>query len=280
MKNKLFMILLLFSGLFAEQGDLFIIGGGERPVSMIKYLISISGSENSNIIVIPNASGDPEDVAKYQVNQFLENGAGQASYVYALGEMLNADSVVQKIEKATCIFFSGGDQRRLTKELLNTKLLKKINEKWQNGCVISGTSAGAAVMSELMITGDELKNKDKKKSFITIEPENIQLTQGFGFVKNAIIDQHFIARKRQNRLISVVLEHSELLGIGIDESTAIQVKNNGVLKVVGKNSVMIFDATKSKNITTDMNNNYSASNIKMHILTSGQYFDMKKRKMK
>ena len=270
---------ILISTLYAQTGDLFIIGGGKRPDSMINHLVKLSGGIKSHIIVIPNASGDPIDVAKYQINQFLEHGAGSAEYIYAKDEMVNADSIINKINNATCIFFSGGDQRKLTTDLLNSKLLNEIYKKWKNGCVISGTSAGAAVMSKLMITGDESKN-ESKYPFITIEPENIVLTTGFGFVKKAIIDQHFIKRNRQNRLISVILEHPELLGIGIDESTAIQLHENGVFEVVGENSVMIFDAYKSKDISIDSNNNYSASNIKIHLLTNGQRFDMKKRKVK
>lgn len=279
LRVTMFLLILFTINLHAQTGDLFIIGGGNRPDYMINHLVELSGGAKSHIIVIPNASGDPIDVGEYQVNQFLEHGAGSAEFVLAKGEMVNADSVINKINNATCIFFSGGDQRKLTADLFNSKLLDKIYKKWKNGCIISGTSAGAAVMSELMITGDEKKNKSKY-SFTTIEPGNVVLSRGFGFVKKAIIDQHFIKRNRQNRLISVTLEHPLLLGIGIDESTAIQVHENGIFEVVGENSVMIFDAKKSKKITTDANNNYSASNIKMHILTNGQKFDLNKRKLK
>ncbi|MFP4548695.1 MAG: cyanophycinase [Fidelibacterota bacterium] len=275
----LLILFLIPINLCAQTGDLFIIGGGNRPASMINHLVELAGGEQSHVIVIPNASGDPIDVAEYQTNQFLEHGAGCAEYIFAKNNAVNADSSLAKIDKATCIFFSGGDQRRLTADLLDSKLLAKIKEKWRQGCVISGTSAGAAVMSELMITGDEKLNKSKY-SFITIEPGNVIMTPGFGFVKKAIIDQHFIKRNRQNRLISVVLENPGLLGIGIDESTAIQVHEDGTFEVVGENSVMIFDAKEAQNIQTDDRNNYSASNIKMHLLINGQKFDMSKGKVK
>ena len=265
--------------LHAQTGDLFIIGGGNRPASMINRLVEISGGNKAHVVVIPNASGDPIDVAEYQANQFLEHGAGSAHYIFAKGDTLNADSTISKLDNASCIFFSGGDQRRLTADLLDTKFLDKIYAKWHQGCVISGTSAGAAIMSELMITGDEKKN-ESKYPFITIEPDNYILSEGFGFVKLAIIDQHFIKRNRQNRLLAVTLEHPELLGIGIDESTAIQMHTDNTFEVVGENSVLIYDATKAKNISTDKNNNFSASNIKLHLLTNGQKFDIKKRKVK
>ncbi len=282
MMKKSFLILLILiiaHLLLGAEGELFIIGGGKRPSSMIKHLVALAGGEQSHIIVIPNASGAPIEVAEYQVNQFLENGAGAADFVFATEAAVNADSNLKRIDSATCIFFSGGDQRRLTADLLDSKLLQKIKAKWQAGCVISGTSAGAAVMSKLMITGDEKLNKSKY-SFITIEPGNVVMTPGFGFINQAIIDQHFIKRNRQNRLISVVLENPDLLGIGIDESTAIQVHENGTFDVVGENSVMIFDVKKSKKIQTDERNNYSVDNMKVHLLINGQSFDMNKRMVK
>ncbi|MBN2278993.1 MAG: cyanophycinase [Candidatus Marinimicrobia bacterium] len=275
----LFALLFLPLLLKAQTGDLFIIGGGQRPASMIHHLVRLSGGKNAHILVIPNASSEPLDVADYQVKQFLEQGAGSAAYIISKGEALNADSTINKLNDATCIFFSGGDQRKLTDDLLKTQFLERIYQKWHQGCVIAGTSAGAAVMSQLMITGDEMRN-ESKDPFITIEPGNYITTAGFGFVKRAVIDQHFIKRNRQNRLLSVVLEHPELLGIGIDESTAILVHADATFEVVGENSVLIYDANQVKNRTTDKNNNFSASNIKLHLLTDGQKFDMKKRKVK
>ncbi len=160
-----------------------------------------------------------------------------------------------------------------------TKLLEEIRNIYFNGGVIAGTSAGAAVMSKIMITGEELINSDSSRSFIEIMKGNIQTTEGFGFVTSAIIDQHFIIRKRHNRLISVVLENPELLGIGIDESTSILVKPDNTFEVLGEREVIIFDASESEDINVNSLGLISASNMKMHILNSGKKFDLKTKKI-
>jgi cyanophycinase len=103
--------------------------------------------------------------------------------------------------------------------------------------------------------------------------------QGFGFVKNAIIDQHFIIRKRFNRLLSVVLEHPKLIGIGIDESTAILYKPDKTFEVIGERNVLVIDATKSTGISLNKIDLFAADNITLHLLKAGQIFDTVNRKL-
>ena len=130
-------------------------------------------------------------------------------------------------------------------------------------------------MSKLMITGNELINKDSSDIFISIQKNNVEVKEGFGFIKTAFIDQHFIKRKRLNRSISIVLENPELLGIGIDESTCIIVNPDDTFEVLGENQVIVFDASNCSEIKVDKNGNLGAENIKMHILLSGDKFDIK-----
>ena len=128
-----------------------------------------------------------------------------------------------------------------------------------------------------MITGNELVNKDSSEIFNMIEKGNVETKEGFGFVTKAVIDQHFIKRKRNDRLINVILEHPDLLGIGIDESTAILVNPDETFEVLGESEVIIYDASGS-DIKTNDKRKYSADNIKMNILFAGEKFDMNKRK--
>ncbi|HMA61474.1 MAG TPA: cyanophycinase [bacterium] len=262
-----------------NKGHLFIIGGGSRPDYMIEKIVELAGGKEARIMIIPNASGSPIEVAQYQQNQFEKTEAASVNYLLCDSSEADFDSNVVKLKDINCIFFSGGDQRRLTRDLLNTKLLKRIKEIYNQGGVISGTSAGAAVMSELMITGDELIDTTDDEKFISIKKDYIKTTPGFGFVKKAIIDQHFVKRKRLNRLISLVIEH-QTLGLGIDESTAIHVKPNLECEVVGENTVLFFDGTKIQNKQTDSNGNLSAQNIQMDILQSGQCYNLKTNKVK
>jgi cyanophycinase len=175
------------------------------------------------------------------------------------------------------VFFSGGAQSRLTEVLLNTRLLGVIKNIYNSGGVIAGTSAGAAVMSQIMITGDEKKYGEDDRAFATIEKNNIVTTKGFGFIGTAVIDQHFIARKRHNRLISIVLENPHLIGIGIDESTAIIIDPNLNLSVIGDGQIIIYDAKGVKDISVDNNDLFSATGIVMHILRSGKSYSLERR---
>jgi cyanophycinase len=214
-------------------------------------------------------------------------GAGAVDFIICSRETADDDTSLAKLEGVNGIFFSGGDQARLAAALVGTQFLEKIKEIYRRGGVISGTSAGAAVMSKLMITGNELKyppdpeskNSEETYPFRTIEEKNIELKEGFGFIETAIIDQHFIRRKRHNRLISLVLEHPDLIGIGIDESTAIIVKPDQTFEVLGENTVLVYDPTDAKNVSLDRNGNLSASNIQMSILRSGQQFNLKTNKV-
>ncbi len=260
------------------DGTLFIIGGGKRPAYMIEKFVELCGKEKANLVVIPMASGDPLDVGEYQKKQFEDNGAGKVSYIYCNRDEANADTIIAKMDGCNSVFFSGGDQNRLTEVLLNTKLLERIKEIYREGGVIGGTSAGAAVMSQIMITGDEILADSSANSFAEIRANNIKHTEGFGFIDNAIIDQHFIYRKRHNRLISLTLEYHKLLGIGIDESTAIIV-NGDIFQVLGDYQVIVFDAGKAVDIKQNDKGYLSAGNIKMHILSNGDRFNLSKREV-
>jgi cyanophycinase len=150
---------------------------------------------------------------------------------------------------------------------------------YNSGGVISGTSAGAAVMSEVMITGNELINKDSTDAFISIQKSNVEVKQGFGFISSAIVDQHFIKRKRHNRLISLVIEKPGLLGIAIDEETSIVVNPDETFEVLGESQVIVLDASDADNINTDKNGNLRADNLKMYLLISGDKFDLKSKEV-
>lgn len=260
------------------KGNLFIIGGGKRPAYMVKKIISLAGgSEKSNIVIVPMASSVPVESALWQRYDFEKAGSKNIRFAIFDSTSANSDSILSIFEGANAVYFSGGDQSRLTRALLGTKLLDKISDIYRKGGVIAGTSAGAAVMSKVMITGNELINTDSTRSFIDIKKGNIEFTEGFDFLPGAIIDQHFIKRKRVHRLLSLVLQFPDLLGIGLDESTAIWVKPDNTFEVVGENSVMILDASDTKSIRTDLAGNFGTENVKLHLLIAGQKFDLKEK---
>jgi len=162
--------------------------------------------------------------------------------------------------------------------LIDTPIHKKLLEIYEKGAVIGGTSAGAAVMSEIMITGDEKREVEEGHAFETIQANNIVTVRGFGFIKTAIIDQHFVRRKRHNRLISLVAENPRLLGVGIDESTAIIYAPDEIFEVVGERNVIVYDATQAQ-IRISPSQLLNGFNIIMHILSSGDRFNLKTKEV-
>ena len=259
------------------KGHLFIVGGGNQPQYMINKFISLAGGPDAKIVIIPMAGSDPLESALYKRYDFERSGVKNVEFVICDKQSADADSNLAVLDGAKAVYFTGGDQSLLTKALLGTKMLQKIRKIYADGGLIGGTSAGAAVMSKLMITGNELKNTDSSRAYIKIQKDNIEVVEGFGFVTSAIIDQHAVRRKRQNRLISLVLENPSLVGFAIDESTALIVYPDDIFEVIGEYTVVVYDAVEATDIMTDKNDNLAAQNIRMHILHSGDRFNMKNR---
>lgn len=282
MKKMFYTILIIFSiisvQIFAQtKGKLVIVGGAQTP-AIEKKFVEIAGGSDARIIIIPNAGSEPKLMSEIEQNAFNKLGA-EADYILFTKETADDEANLKKMDWANAVFFTGGDQSDLTRDMLGTKLLQKVFDIYNNGGTIGGTSAGAAVMSEVMITGNELINKDSTVSFVTIERGNVEVKTGFGFLKNAIVDQHFLKRKRHNRTISSLIEHPNLFGIAIDESTAIIVYPDETFEVIGSYQVLVYDPVDGDNIREDKNGNLGISDMRLQVLISGDKFDMKTRKV-
>jgi cyanophycinase len=258
------------------KGHLVIIGGGERTTDIMQRFVQLAGgADNARIIIIPLASGEPRESGKELTEEFKGYGVKHVDWLLFSKEEAQAESTCTKFDGATGIYFSGGDQVRITRVIVGTPVQQKLFKLYSDGAVIGGTSAGAAIMSKIMITGDELINKDTNNIFVSIQKGNVQTIEGVGFLDNVIIDQHFVKRKRLNRLISVVLEHPEKPGIGIDESTALIVSPGDRGEVMGRGTIVMFDARKAREVHADSTGDLAARNIVTHIYCSGERFNMK-----
>lgn len=274
----LFIILAFSNQFYAQPKGKLVIVGGEQTSEIVKKYVELAGGCNAKIIVIPNAGSNPVYWSEVQVKEFEEFGA-KADYLLFTRETADDEVNLKKMDWANAVFFLGGDQSDLARDMLDTKLLKKVFDIYNNGGVVGGSSAGAAIMSEVMITGNELINKDSTVSFVTIQRGNVEVKRGFGFLKNAIVDQHFLKRKRHNRTIASLIEHPNLFGIAIDESTAIIVYPDETFEVIGSYQVLVYDPIDGKNIREDKNGNLGISDMKLQVLISGDKFDMKTRKV-
>lgn len=254
----------------SPKGHLIMIGGGDRPPVIIEKWIELAGGKDARLLVIPTAS-ELKDTGEYYEKQFREDyGCINVSWLDVwTPEDANKPGLIEQIEQADGIFFAGGDQRRITRAFLDSPLEDAIRQAYQRGAAICGTSAGTACMSERMITGDG--------DFEVIREGSVELWRGFGLFPRAILDQHFVERQRQNRLLTAVLENPEYLGIGIGESTAAWLKPDGVFEVIGDGWVMVFDA-KGAAIRT-RKGDLGVRGLTTHILLSGDRFDLETREV-
>jgi|JI10StandDraft_1071094.scaffolds.fasta_scaffold82941_3 cyanophycinase len=257
------------------QGTLFIVGGGPQPAALVREFVTLAGGAGkARIVVFAMASASGRTSGEEKAQQLRSLGA-QAVNVWVDRSGADAESVVQQVQEATGIWFGGGDQSRLTAALAGSRTAAAIAERYRAGAVVGGTSAGAAVMSAVMITGDERRRggvrPDSTLSLGTIARDNIVTADGFGLIDNAVVDQHFLRRRRNNRLISLVLERPPHLGVGIDESTAIVVEPGGAWRVLGESVAVVYDARGSA--ITPPGGALGASGVRMHVLPAGSRFN-------
>jgi len=255
------------------KGHLLIISGGERTADIMKRFLGLAaGFGQGKIVVFTMATGVPEEVRQETLAEYKGLGVEDIAIYHLTRDEAVKPDAAKILDGAGGVFFTGGDQSRLTAVLLDTPILARLHEMYEQGGVIGGTSAGAAVMSEVMITGDEKRTENEDELWQTIEADNVVRVRGFGFVKNAIMDQHFLIRRRHNRLISLVLENPALLGAGIDESTAILVRPDGKWEVLGDSQVFVVDARKAV-VSKASSNKLGANDLALHFLLPGDIFD-------
>lgn len=258
----------------AGRGHLVLIGGGEKPADAMLKFIELSGGKDAPIVMIPTASTDA-DAAEFYEKLFRETFGCAKAVSLRIRSKADASrpDYVELATKARGIFFGGGDQIRITGALLGTPVGDAIARSFARGAVVGGTSAGTACQSEVMITGEG--------DFSVIRTRSVETWQGLGFLPaGVVVDQHFIKRQRENRLLSVILENPSLLGVGVDEETAIWVRPDGTFQVLGKSSVMVVDAkgaAPSRQARPTGQDSLGVHDLKLHVLLPGEQFDLLSR---
>ncbi len=212
-------------------GALVIHGGGTLPDDVIKHFLQLAGGQKAKLIVIPTASASADKNHDALKTTWQKRGFGSVTILHTHSrKTADSDDFIKPLTQATAVWFGGGLQSRLAKAYVGTAVERQLHALLKRGGVIGGTSAGAAIMSRVMIRGGKLK------------PE---IGKGLGLIPNAIIDQHFTQRKRQGRLIDAVAQHPGLVGYGIDERTSLVVRGRGIY-VLGESKVSVY-LGKSKN---------------------------------
>jgi len=254
------------------KGRLLIIGGHEDKRGDGKIILrELSRLVGSGRLVIATLASEQPGSQWEEYEATMRSVGVRHLHHLKIESRADAESpaAMSVLEGATGVFFTGGDQLRLTTLIGDTPIFSRCYEIFANGGVIAGTSAGASVMSETMIVSGNGSSSPRIG-------ETLQLAPGFGFAKDVVIDQHFAERGRVGRLLGVVAQNPRILGLGIDENTAVEMEAFRRFRVLGAGSVTVIDGSdvSDTNVADDAAGRaISVFGVRLHLLTQGDEFD-------
>ncbi len=255
------------------------IGGNEKKTpdsEIFREMVGLAGGSKARIVVVPTASEAPGDRGRDYQALFSAFDPESIEVVH-IGERPDASSpeLTRVIEQSTLFMFGGGDQLRLSSLIGGTRLHHALVERYQaGGCVMAGTSAGAAVLPETMIF--------QNNGFRLFRKGGIEMTKGLGFIHDVMFDTHFVQRSRISRLVHAVATNPALLGVGIEENTGLVIEDETTATVIGTGTVIVVDggAIEVNHIGYVGNRQpFALTNVVYSVLTAGVVFDLKQRKV-
>ncbi|BAU67311.1 cyanophycinase [Stanieria sp. NIES-3757] len=261
-----------------SQGQLIIIGGAEDKegdCTILREFVRRAGGRGAKIAVMTVATSLPGEVGADYRDIFERLGVERVDIVDTeRREDASEPRFLEMIKETTGVFFTGGDQARVTNVLKDTEMDRLLHEKFKQGLIVAGTSAGAAMMPDIMIVEGEAETNPRLET-VTLEP-------GMGFLPGVAIDQHFAQRGRLGRLISALIQQPAVLGFGIDENTAIAVKGDEI-EVIGEGAITIIDVASITHTNVDEtlhDESLALCGAKLHVIPHGYRFDLRKRECK
>jgi cyanophycinase len=251
------------------KGSLLIVGGGSLSDSILIKFIELAGGKDSPIVVIPTAEGSTTyDSNAGSAGKIRKLGATRVTVLHTNSkDTANSEAFAAPLRKATGVWFGGGRQWRLVDAYKNTLSEKMFWKVLERGGVIGGSSAGATIQGSFLTRGDTRNNQVMMGDH----------QEGFGFLKNVAIDQHVLARNRQFDLFDILKIHPELLGIGIDENTAILVRGNQ-FEVTGASYVLVYDGSFWSREGSELKT-LPDQTKRFYLLRKGDKYDLLNRKV-
>ncbi len=258
-----------------RRGPVMVVGGHEDHAGarrVLRAFVALAGGGRARIAVVATAAGDPAAVAAGYAAAFRRLGARAVGLCIAdRGEAAEPD-VVATLDASTGVFFTGGDQLRITAVLGGTAAEGALRGVHARGGVIAGTSAGASAMSSTMIVGGRSDASPRRQS--------VRMAPGLGLLPGLVIDQHFAQRGRLSRLLVALGQNPALLGIGVDEDTAFTVDASGLLTVTGSATVTVLDG-RGVRLTSaseaELDEAVTLTGVALHVLAEGYGFDLGRR---
>lgn len=261
-----------------RQGTLIIIGGGERKGEDRSILQEVARRAGGGKLVVATiATSEPKETWEEHRQIFKKLGVKKVEWLdVRIREEGFKEEVVRILDGATVVFFTGGDQLKITSQLGDSPVYRRVEEIYEQGGTIAGTSAGASVMSETMLISGDGDESHKVDTVLGMAP-------GLGLIRNAVIDQHFAQRGRLGRLLGAITQNPRTLGIGLDENTAIVLDDNEWFEVAGAGAVYVLDGSKVSysNLAEpqdEMKKTMSVFDVKLHVLSAGNRFDLQERR--
>lgn len=258
------------------NGCLLVVGGAERRgeggEAILRRFVELAGGGAARLLVVATASEEPQRLEEAYIEAFGRLGAGEVHPLrMADRAQANGEAAVAAVGAATGVFFTGGDQLRIATVLGGTRVDSLLHARLRrDGLVLAGTSAGAAMMSSTMVLGGDDPS---------IGTDSVRTGPGMEFLPGVLIDMHFWERGRLNRLLSAVALFPHQLGLGIDEDTAILVRDDR-FEVLGAGSVTVVDAGRCDviRVPESMHGLIALTDVRLHVLPSGYTFELTGRR--
>lgn len=254
-----------------KKGTLFIIGGGKVNTSMRDQMLKASELDKGGyMVILPMSSEEEPLINAEEISSVMRTVPDLKIYTFNIqkGDFVSPQRL-DSIRNACLVFISGGDQVRFLDITKGTGINEAIHDAFDKGALIAGTSAGASLMSKVMVTGNCLKYPED--NFTRIEAGNVETIEGLGFLEHVTIDQHFVVRKRYNRMLSYGLENASHMSVGIDEATAIFV-NGKKATVFGVSQVIVLRNKGAK--ITNRKGQLAAKGLKLDVYLAGDSFSI------
>jgi cyanophycinase len=255
------------------KGTLIAIGGNEDKrddMRILRRTIEAARGQARTAVVIAAASREPVETSRPYLRAFEELGI---EHVLPLDlqsrREVEEERTTRRLEEADIVYFTGGDQTRLADVLRGSAALDLIRQRYEAGAVVAGTSAGAAAMSQTMIS--------RGKAEEGLAKGNVEMDEGLGLLPGVIVDTHFIQRGRFSRLLEAVAQHRDLLGLGIAEDTALVVHEGRYFEVVGSDNVIVVDGREISDTNMREARPGDALTVEhavVHALADGYWFDL------
>ena len=256
-----------------KRGPLLVVGGAEDPddddLCILPRLVERAGGKKARLLVSAAPTTHPGETLRDYKAVFEQIGVGEVMpFAMDTRENVDAPEVLEALDRATGVFFTGGDQLRLTAVVAGTEFGAHLQERFQKGLFVAGTSAGAAAVAGTMITGGRGS---------TVCRECVDLAPGLGLWPETIVDTHFNRSGRVHRLMAAIVQNPGVLGIGIDENTAVEVSAKGEMTVLGRGNVFVFDGRVRHSNVADIpaDTPIAMTYSTLHVLAAGYGMDLR-----